>query len=255
MGVEATYTRTVYNQLGYYANWQAGSPLKLGDYGTVEGRWFQRIGNIKQLGLGTPGIVSGTRGVSKRFLSSGSLGIDVDAGAGGAIGPGAKVNGTLTVEFGTDDSVFFNAIDYAESMIDDLKALQDAVKNLGEKWDRNWAVVTRQIAATSYLSAVSKKAQAKIVFDATGKFAAIADLDDATVKFAASTRKDVAFDDVQRDCVPLMGLHRLKRRFFNIAGPSGLSPLVARFALRGASQPQIDPTTTKRVAVDSLEEI
>ena len=48
MDLADIYSESIHNNLRMYAAWPIDTPLNLGDFGTLEGQLFQRLGNLKE---------------------------------------------------------------------------------------------------------------------------------------------------------------------------------------------------------------
>lgn len=214
-----------------FANWQPGSPLKLGDYGLITNNIFQRIGKIGDPDIG---IEFKTRldetGDQYEFSSSSETEFLFTAG-GQVNTPTANVKAGLEIRFGKSDSVYFNAAGCKVNSIENIKAVGDALIALDEqgKWKRDFAVVTNLIASGATTVVVSGGNNSSIVLEASGGVPQI-DLADASLKLSLKSMRNVALKIITTGgMTPLMALMQVKRReiFPGILRPRTWEPAAA----------------------------
>jgi hypothetical protein len=198
-----------------YAAWPPNSSLKLGDYGTVSDSIFERKGNIDKMvskwkvrqgkGKATYSLTTAA-GTKMRLLGKGEV---TPAGV-----PVAKASAEIS--FSSGNSVFFNAAGCVVDEIEDQTQLGRELMSLFEmkQWEAEWHVVTRLVSAASTTIAVSKSAGAGLKLEAKGDEPQL-DLADATLKLQATSRNSIENLIVtEGGLTPLMGLSRVKRKFF-----------------------------------------
>ncbi|QAA80333.1 hypothetical protein EI546_00645 [Aequorivita sp. H23M31] len=184
MRTEKSYTRELKQQFGYLATWLPGTPLKLGDIGTLNRNTFTKIANLSDLDIqfdieadttksniehSTHGAVSITNKASGTIAPPGSVLGDTDAG--------------ITVEFSKENAILFKANGtLSPSIKNQIKLGQDILdlyKN--GKWAKDWVVVTELVEADSASILISSSSQSKIELKAKGGITAakmdIADID------------------------------------------------------------------------------
>src|SRR5205085_2140291 len=104
--LEEFYTDEIHKQLGYYAAWEPGNQLAIGDYGEIKDNRFIKISNIKSLKLNYPGQEKKSNAIN--YKSEGAVSVNVNAGASGNIGA-AKGEATVTIKFSKENAVLLQA--------------------------------------------------------------------------------------------------------------------------------------------------
>ncbi len=230
MGISEVYTEEVHDHLSpYYANWEPGEPLQLGDYGTLNGDTFDRLGNISTFGIGF-NVRRDTVGDQKKFSSEGTKERSGGVGAEGTVNGVVDAKAELAVTFTRKNSVFFNAAECTADSIEDIaevgKKLIDMYEN-DERWKKKWVVVTHVVTAGNTIIAVGTKAQSSVTFEVVGETKTI-DLADASIDLKVANRDEGLYtiDSLNgRGITPLMKLHRINTSWFE---ETELGPALAR---------------------------
>jgi hypothetical protein len=204
--IQVIYTSAARRELRLFANWEPGRPLALGDYGRLNGDWFDRLGTITEFGMSwTPGP-SGTTS-HRKFTSSSSVQVTAHA-KGKAAGARARIE----VKFGQANAVFMDAAGCAYQSIADKRQLGDRLA-AAPGFNRDWVVLTDLITAKRTTVAISTKAGASITFEATAPVQVI-DLADASVGLKAGAQDAIGYIvDGEDGLSPLFGLCGFRRRF------------------------------------------
>jgi hypothetical protein len=209
------YTSIVHDNLRpLYANWEPGTPIKLGDFGFLDNYRFTQMGNVAAMGIKTTSREDVTTD-HKYFASEGST--DIAFHAKGSVAPtgGTYVNATLEVGFTSREAMFFNAAECLHNMIEDKDSLGKSVLELydNDKWDDGWVVVTDLISAKSVAIAISASSSASISFEASGDVPSIK-LADASIGLSIKSATNVGFQLAgQTGGVLLIGLCGISSRF------------------------------------------
>ena len=133
-----TYGRTWWESLAEYPVWPPGSPVRTGDYGTLEHGCFKRLGHASEyargLGLEEATAELDTLSISRR----GTKTIRTNAALGLAA---AASQSEVRFEFGQKQGIVFFASGIRSSSVLNLNVL---AARLAEEpaWDRSWLVVT-----------------------------------------------------------------------------------------------------------------
>lgn len=217
--------RIIHDQfVDFYAAWPPNAPLKLGDFGYLNGAVFQRKSH-----LSTYGIEWKTRrgtGESTYSLTSG-FGTNVTLLGKGDVAPGGitLAKALAEVSFSSAGSVFFNAAGCTVDEIENEIELGRSILNLfaQRQWNDDWWVVTRLIHAKSTTVAVSESAEAGLSLEAASDQPYV-DLANAELKLVAKRRKDVSNVIVsETGLTPLVALSRVRKKLlgspvFKMAG-------------------------------------
>jgi len=232
MGISEVYTEEVHDHLSpYYANWEPGEPLQLGDYGTLDGDKFDRLGNIRTFGISFD-VRSDKVGDQKKFSSEGTRERSGGASAEGTVNSVVDAKAELAITFTRKNSVFFNAANCTTDSIEDIadvgRKLIDMYEN-DERWKKKWVVVTHIVTASNTIIAVGTKAQSSVTFEVAGDTKTI-DLADASIDLKVASRDEGLYtvDSLNgRGITPLMKLHRITTGFLGL-GEAELGPAMAR---------------------------
>jgi hypothetical protein len=202
-----------------FANWQPSQPVRLGDFGKLQGAIFVRLGNVNQFGIQFAER-SDDRKDQQSFSSKGSTEVKFNAAGSAPVGGTVNIKANVEVNFSSEESVFFNAAECKYSMIDNKVALAAAVMQRyhDDQWDRAWVVVTDVIAAGATTLAVSGGESSSIVFEATGNVPNI-NLGDASVGLSLKNSRNVGYQVVAaQGLTPLIALSRIKPAFLWFGG-------------------------------------
>ena len=213
MPIVDTYTTAVHQNLRpYFANWEPGRPVRLGDYGPVAGYSIQILGNISDRGVGFDRRED-SRTDHKVFSSEGKA--DLRAHARGQ----SSANATLEINFSDADAVFFNAAECKHSLVADKPALgREIMRRYRDGgWNRSWAIVTDAISAGATTVAVSGAKGSSLVLEADGDVELI-DLAKISGSLNLRSQSNVGFHLVaQNGLTPLIGLCMIQSPFLGLA--------------------------------------
>lgn len=127
----------------------------------------------------------------------------------------ANVKATLEVNFSSNEAVFFNAAGCDYTMIADKVALakETMTRFANNEWERDWAVVTDLVKASSTTLAVSAGNTASIVFESKADIERI-NLADASLGLTVKTAKNIGYQVVaENGLIPLFGLCKIQSTF------------------------------------------
>jgi len=226
-GIVDIYTRSVYeNFRPYYANWEPNRPIELGDIGTLDGRNFIRLDNIRGLfpemsfATNDSKLSDTHRAITSKGATEVKFNAKAEVPAAGIVSPRANVE----VTFSGPGAIFFNASGCQYVMIANKVALGQAIvaKFDEGKWEREWVVVTELVKSASVAIAVSGGNSASIVLAVEGRVEEI-DLADAGVGLTVASSRNIGYQLVtSAEHVLLMALHKIQGIFPRLryrAGP------------------------------------
>jgi hypothetical protein len=206
------YVRDIHKELDLFAYWEpTDPPLQLGDFGEMDGKKFNRKGNIKEFGK----IILKERqsaGSDRYYQSEKDVNFSSKVGA---VSTGAA-KGTVTISFSKSDAFVFRGEDITIKEIDNLSAVEDFLvdvyKDKGKEWRLSYVVVTkislpkRLLAILSQSKGSSVTLSGKVSQAVTG--IASVNLEDLTV---TSTKGTVSvYIDNDGGTTPLFALHEIK---------------------------------------------
>lgn len=204
----------------YYANWEPGSQIALGDYGTLNGNIFIPKG---KLGIDFPEFKDSLLNTTdddtkdqKEFKSS--KGVDVTLLPKGTVTVGGKVlaKAALDIKFSSGKMIYFNAMGCTNTRITSKNKLGEALKEkyLTGKWDKDLYVVTDLVKSEKALIAISKSGSSGISFEADSPLLDQIDLADASIKLKLTSEKDIGYKLIADEGLYiLIGLSKLKSQF------------------------------------------
>jgi hypothetical protein len=181
------YTREMAKKFGYFATWEPGVPLQLGDVGVIRKNLFTRLSGLEDLGL-TFQIRDDETPTQISHASSGKVNI-MFKGAGKPANPGSVLKDAqagATIEFSKENATVFEAADCRSSSVRDQIGLGRSILDLYArgKWNKDWVVVTDLIRSDSATILISAAKDAKLELSASGAVAAAGfNLADASLGF------------------------------------------------------------------------
>lgn len=213
------YTDEMKKKFGYYATWNPGVPLKLGDIGTLNDNVFTRLSNLSDRGIefeiredltktplehSSEGSVSVTTKLSGTVAPQGSVLTNLDAG--------------IIVEFSKENSTLFKANNTTSPSIKDAIKLEEQVLDLYRKgkWNKNWAIVTELVEAENATVIISNNSNSKIELKANANIdAPTFDIADAEFKFSTQFSKGLETKIISAEgLTPLFKVMGMKTRIF-----------------------------------------
>lgn len=212
------YTEAVYANLRpLRANWEPGHPVRLGDYGPLDGQAFLPQGNVADLGIDIGRVIADDVGDQKIFTSSDNVSVSFTARGASAANPAVTVKAGVELSFDSANTAFFNAAHCSYEVIADKRALADHVMALHASgkgaWKREWAVVTDLVRSKATTIAVASAANARLSIEASGDVAQI-DLADASIGLAIRAARNVGYQVIAASgLTPLLGLSQIQSSF------------------------------------------
>lgn len=152
------YVRAFRKELDAWAVWQPGTPVELCDYGVVEGGRWSKLGSLWEiLPRGEEDTSEESEAAEFTFGSAYVSDIETHADAPGGLA-------SVTVRFGTRDSLYVRASKSVFSRVANLQNLSHRVIAAKDKWERNWYLVTGIRSATKFtvLSASEPNSEVKV---------------------------------------------------------------------------------------------
>ena len=213
MSLADSYTREILRELKRHAAWVPGVPLHLGDYGSLEGSTFQRVGNLHDLGVSFKPLVDPNE---KRvfYLSDGSQQAQIGAGGPAQAGPLANAKAELKISFNREHAVLFNAAGVTYDSIADQRDLQGQLLSLLPRriWNPRHAVITELTHSGSTTVVISSGSNGGFVLEAEAAVPQV-DLADVSAKFAIKNQQNIGYSIAAAGgMTPLLGLARLRPR-------------------------------------------
>jgi hypothetical protein len=169
-GAYERYTKQLYARWRYFATWLPNAPIAVGDVGIVEGKLFQRVTSLKELGI--PATV-GPSGAPANYQHSSAGQVEVSAGgsadlaaAGGTAAPSA----TLSIRFKRAGATLFQAVDCVEESLSDLPGLERHLRESKQAgaWRAEYVVVHKLIRSGPAAIFVSEESDATVELRSSG---------------------------------------------------------------------------------------
>ncbi len=210
MGISEIYTDEVHSHLHpWYANWEPGEPINIGDYGRMDGDIFIREGHISTF---LPDFLLETvrdrTADHKKFSSEGVQEVAIGADGRGNVGGAADVSAGLRLEFSRKKGVFFNAAECTTVSLKDKTGLGKEIMKLyrNDTWKKKWVIVTDLVKAKATTVAVSASKNSSITIQAKGD-AAEFDLADASIDLKFTNSGSVGYTvEAEKGLIPLIKL-------------------------------------------------
>jgi len=213
------YTNEMKNTFGYYATWNPGVPLKLGDIGTFRNNVFTRISDLESFGIkfdiradetktplehNSQGSISTTTKLSGTVAPQGSVLTNMDAG--------------IIVEFSKENATLFKANNTTSPSIKDTIKLGEQILKLFEegRWNKNWVIITELVEAENATIIISNTANGKIELKANANIdAPTFDIADAAFHFSTQFARGLETKIISAErLTPLFKVMGLKTRLF-----------------------------------------
>lgn len=239
---KSLYTKSILENLGYFATWMPGAGLALGDYGVLSGAALEYRGRLADLHIAfNDRIDPSPRDLSHAVNSEVKFGSSLGAGTSGQLPP---ASGSVEVSFSSEGAYLFQAQGCQEQTIADQTDLEHQLRaayDAGD-WKREWVVVTEIVKAERATVLISNSEKAEVKLSVQG------DLPAGAVSLAggrahlavAGQSGDVTKVLAEAGLTLLYRLARLRRRW-----------LSTQTVFEGVSQPKaLNPWVLERDALD-----
>lgn len=146
MTIQARYCKALAKQLSRHAVWQPGSPLLLGDYGTLRSGQFLKLGNIADF-LGQDRIVSIQSKPSKLvFTSNGTTTALIKGDAAVCQGESNAAAAKFRIKFQDEYSIYLRGSGVRSEDITNLQTVTQQLRGI-DAWNTGWMIVSNVTAA------------------------------------------------------------------------------------------------------------
>ncbi|KGO87394.1 hypothetical protein Q765_06940 [Flavobacterium rivuli WB 3.3-2 = DSM 21788] len=207
------------NQKILYGVWEPGFPVKLGDFGIMNGNIFTQLGNISELeDLKDFEIKYRTDETKdeKTFISERGVTFNIKPQVAGTV-EGVKGNASIDVNFSKEGSVFFNAAECVYEIIENKYELGKRLLEIHRKskhiWKKEFVVVTDRVNTKRALILISTSSDFAISLEASAEVPVI-DLSQASLGLKISFQKSSGYKFISEDgIIPLVGLSKIQSPF------------------------------------------
>jgi hypothetical protein len=227
--VANAYANTIKkHQRTYYGVWKPGTPIKLGDYGMMNGNTFVLMGNINDFDE-FKGFELNIREDDTKddmlFTSQEGVAFTLSPQVKANI-EGVDVNASMNISFSREHGVFFNV---AGCRIDSIVnvhmlglELMKIHRNDKLRWRREFVLVSSVLSAERGLIVISTSSDFSLTFEAKAEVPYI-DLAEVELDLTLTRRASAGEHYVTEEgFTPLVGLMKIQSKFL---GPGRLSPL------------------------------
>lgn len=214
------YTNEMKRKFGYFATWNPGLPLELGDIGIMKNNIFNKISNIKNFNI-TFEIVQDSTTMDLEHFSKGS--VEIATKLAGKIPPAGSVLTTLEagviVEFNKEKSTLFKANNTTTNSIDDGIKLGNEILKLYKqgKWNKKWVVINELIKAENSTIIISNASNGKIELKANANVD-LPNIDIADASFDFTTQFSRGLETkfiTTNNLTPLFKIMGIKTKFLS----------------------------------------
>ncbi len=212
------YTENLHDHfVTLYATWPPGSPINLGDFGTLDGDIFIPKGNIKdKYGINFDLVIDDTND-DFEFKSSDST--EINFNSKGSLNPNGIVNAKASIEikFSRNESIYFTASDCKNNRISNTKEVGETVVDLwgDDKWDADNVVITSLVESKATTIIVSAGKSSSIKLEANSDNIESINLSDSGIGLSVVSESNIGFKAITKaGMVPLIGLMGLKNLFW-----------------------------------------
>jgi hypothetical protein len=164
------YTKEMAVKFGYFATWEPGVPLAVGDVGVIRRNLFTRISTLDDFKIKFD-VRKDPTTTKLSHASSGKVKITFKAAGKPAL-PGsslADAQAGVSIDFYSENATVFETIECRTEAIKDQVAVGKAVAELyaGGGWNKDWVVITEIISSGSGTVLISAAKNAKIELSAS----------------------------------------------------------------------------------------
>jgi len=244
----------------YFANWEPSMPLKLGDYGAIEGNIFTRIGNIKEKDKDIKFTIHTENNRSHKRLTS-TDGVKCKFNPQTKInvaGQEELLNANIDIKFTKENSFFLNASGCVTSFIENKSKLGQEVKKLlaNKNWDKEYVIVTDIVEAEKTTIAISSSGSSSILFEAKSPLIEQINLADTSLDLRIKNEEAIGYSIHTSDkLIPLIGLCGMRPKFF---AQAKFKPIIKKFptivsSFLHATDKASNSATTSAISLDNVE--
>lgn len=160
------YQEEMHKNVGYFATWLPGDPIKLGDIGILAGGRFRRQASLEELGIEPVALREGTA-EDMSYSASAERSMGVSAGAS-AVVPVAKAE--FSIRFSREGGYVFEALGIKNVEFGNRLALAEQIIGVYDRgqWRSEWLVVESIYTADFATIIVSEESSSEIVLKASG---------------------------------------------------------------------------------------
>lgn len=163
--ISEQYMNEMHDEYKYFATWEPGTPLTIGDIGELSHNQFTRLSNLATNGFQFDFLKDRSKS-ALNYTSSSE--IKITAKLTGNVGIPrfnlSLADAGMTVEFGSKKGIVFEAEGVEHQMIDKVDKLDQWIKQEynQKKWPENWVVISDLIVADSGTVLISRGKNAAI---------------------------------------------------------------------------------------------
>lgn len=210
------YTKAVHSNLRpLFANWEPGKPIKLGDYGILNKRMFNYLGNINQFGITFKTRKDNTCH-HQRFIAGDKTDFKVIPKGEISLAGKPILQASLEVNFNSENGVFFNAAGCEHDLIENKFDVEKQILKLHDEktWKKGWVVITEIVKSKSTMILVSGNKTSSILFEASKSIQNI-NLADVSLKLETKYTKKIGYSLITKDSlIPLMSFSKIQEKLF-----------------------------------------
>ena len=163
--ISEQYMNEMHKQFQYFATWEPGTELHIGDIGELHDNKYTYISSLDKKKI--PFTIR--KDPSKNVLNyTSSSSIKVTTKLSGDVGIPkfnlSVADAGMTVEFGSEKGIVFEAEGVEHQMIEEVDKLDQTIKkkNGKKEWDDNWVVISDLMIADTATILISKGKKAAI---------------------------------------------------------------------------------------------
>lgn len=213
------YTKEMLKRFGYYATWNPGLSLKLGDIGVLKGSIFTKISDLESKMI-TFEIVKDNTKTTLEHNSQGSATLTTKASA--SVAPSGSVLADadvgIIIDFAKENSTLFKAANTVTPTIKDTIRLGETILKLFKDgtWNKDWVIITELVESESATIIISNKSNSKIELKANANVTAkVIDIADAKFEFSTQFSRGLETAIIsQEGATPLFKIMGIKTRIF-----------------------------------------
>ncbi len=212
--IKSKFITEIKKELGYFTTWLPGEPVKLGDVGVLINGSFERVTNLKNLGIdfdidldksGSDFNFQSINAVKENMLVNGEIPkVPINCVANAKIGIGFTFSRAGAVVLKTNGAKY--------NSINDKNKLSRDIKQLGNEWQKNWVVITEVVDADSCTILIANSSKSESKFELEGNAGnEIIDIADASLKLKSLSIKNMLVNSVAEEgMTPLFKISKLE---------------------------------------------
>ncbi|MGL4333251.1 MAG: hypothetical protein ACRCSR_10750 [Bacteroidales bacterium] len=190
------YIKTLWKQRGFLATWLPGTPLKLGDIGTLNKDYsFNHVSSLSNIGINFD-VYADTTEDEISLVSNSSINIHLKLEGSAPIGTLGQADAGFVIDFANTKGFIMELKGVVRNRINDKIRLQKDVLAYASAngWNKDWVIVTDVVESSSGSIIISSDSKSSIEIKAKADSLVLKDLSDIAnpaIEFSVTSQKNI----------------------------------------------------------------